>query len=188
MEHRVHGWLVGGYATPVAGLFDRISSAPNDAFVQKSHSGDQNRKSEADVDFVFEIQPRDIAPGETAALQWSIKGATRITNQRGSGEQNCTKSGASKTVAERSKSDRPKTKRAFLYQSKRETEYKKGTGKMPKKTFTPEQIVGKLRQIEVLVSQGKTVPLACKDAGSRTRPTTVGGASTVACSWNRPRS
>jgi hypothetical protein len=36
---------------------------------------------------------------------------------------------------------------------------------MPKKTFTPEQIVGKLRQIEVLMSQGKTVPLACKDAG-----------------------
>ena len=25
---------------------------------------------------------------------------------------------------------------------------------MPKKTFTPEQIAGKLRQIEVLVSQG----------------------------------
>jgi len=36
---------------------------------------------------------------------------------------------------------------------------------MPKKTFTPEQIVGKLRQIEVLMSQGKTVPLACKEAG-----------------------
>jgi putative transposase len=36
---------------------------------------------------------------------------------------------------------------------------------MPKKTFTPEQIVGKLRQIEVLMSQGKTVPLACKDSG-----------------------
>jgi putative transposase len=36
---------------------------------------------------------------------------------------------------------------------------------MPKKTFTPEQIVAKLRQIEVLVSQGKTVPLACKNAG-----------------------
>jgi hypothetical protein len=31
---------------------------------------------------------------------------------------------------------------------------------MPKKTFTPEQIVAKLPQIEVLVSQGKTVPLA----------------------------
>jgi transposase-like protein len=36
---------------------------------------------------------------------------------------------------------------------------------MPKKTFTPEQIVGKLRQIEVLMSQGKTVPVACKEAG-----------------------
>ena len=36
---------------------------------------------------------------------------------------------------------------------------------MPKKTFTPEQIVNKLRQVEVLVRQGKTVPLACKEAG-----------------------
>ena len=36
---------------------------------------------------------------------------------------------------------------------------------MPKKTFTPEQIVDTLRQIEVLLSQGKTVPLACKEAG-----------------------
>jgi len=36
---------------------------------------------------------------------------------------------------------------------------------MPKKTFTPEQIVAKLRQIEVQVSQGKTVPLAAKEAG-----------------------
>jgi len=36
---------------------------------------------------------------------------------------------------------------------------------MPKRTFRPEQIVGKLRQIEVLLSQGKTVPLACKEAG-----------------------
>jgi transposase-like protein len=36
---------------------------------------------------------------------------------------------------------------------------------MPRKTFTAEQIVGKLRQIEVLLSQGKTVPQACKEAG-----------------------
>ena len=36
---------------------------------------------------------------------------------------------------------------------------------MPRKTFTPEQIVGKLRQIEVLLSQGKTVPVACREAG-----------------------
>jgi putative transposase len=36
---------------------------------------------------------------------------------------------------------------------------------MPKKTFTPEQIGGKLRQIEVLIGQGKKVPLACREAG-----------------------
>jgi len=36
---------------------------------------------------------------------------------------------------------------------------------MPKKTYTPEQIVGKLRQIEVLIGQGKKVPLACREAG-----------------------
>jgi putative transposase len=36
---------------------------------------------------------------------------------------------------------------------------------MPKKTYTPEQIVGKLRQIEVLMNQGKTVALAAKEAG-----------------------
>ena len=36
---------------------------------------------------------------------------------------------------------------------------------MPRKTFTPEQIVGKLRQIEVLLSQGKTVAVACKEVG-----------------------
>lgn len=32
---------------------------------------------------------------------------------------------------------------------------------MAKKTFTPEQIVNNLRQVEVLVSKGKTVPPAC---------------------------
>lgn len=37
---------------------------------------------------------------------------------------------------------------------------------MPKKTFTPAQIVAKLRQIEVLVNRGKTVPLACTEAGT----------------------
>lgn len=36
---------------------------------------------------------------------------------------------------------------------------------MPRKRFTPEQIVTKLRQIEVLVGQGKAVALACKEAG-----------------------
>jgi transposase-like protein len=36
---------------------------------------------------------------------------------------------------------------------------------MPKKAFTPEQIVAKLRQMEVLLSQGKTIALAAKEAG-----------------------
>jgi transposase-like protein len=36
---------------------------------------------------------------------------------------------------------------------------------MPKKTFTAEQIVAKLRQIEVLMGQGKTVSQASKEAG-----------------------
>jgi len=36
---------------------------------------------------------------------------------------------------------------------------------MPKKRYTPEQIVGKLRQIEVLISQGKAVPVACRESG-----------------------
>jgi hypothetical protein len=33
---------------------------------------------------------------------------------------------------------------------------------MPKKRHTPEQIIGKLREAEVLLSQGRTVPEACK--------------------------
>jgi len=36
---------------------------------------------------------------------------------------------------------------------------------MPKRTFTPEQIVAKLRQMEVLMGQGKTVTQAAKEAG-----------------------
>jgi putative transposase len=35
---------------------------------------------------------------------------------------------------------------------------------MPKKRFTPEQIIAKLRQIEVQLAQGKSVALASKDA------------------------
>ena len=36
---------------------------------------------------------------------------------------------------------------------------------MPKKRFSAEQIVILLRQIEVLISQGKSTPIACRDAG-----------------------
>jgi putative transposase len=37
---------------------------------------------------------------------------------------------------------------------------------MPKKRFSSEQIIAKLRQIEVQLAQGKSIALACKDAGS----------------------
>ena len=36
---------------------------------------------------------------------------------------------------------------------------------MPKKRFSAEQIVTLLRQIEVLMAQGKPTPMACRDAG-----------------------
>jgi len=35
---------------------------------------------------------------------------------------------------------------------------------MPKKRFSSEQIIAKLRQIEVHLAQGKSIALACKDA------------------------
>jgi hypothetical protein len=35
---------------------------------------------------------------------------------------------------------------------------------MPKKRFSAEQIVTLLRQIEVLMAQGKPTPVACRDA------------------------
>jgi putative transposase len=36
---------------------------------------------------------------------------------------------------------------------------------MPKRRFSAEQIVVVLRQIEVLMSQGKAAPVACREAG-----------------------
>ena len=36
---------------------------------------------------------------------------------------------------------------------------------MPKKVYAPEQIVAVLRQIEVAIAQGKTMPIACREAG-----------------------
>ena len=36
---------------------------------------------------------------------------------------------------------------------------------MAKKRFSPERVVAKLRQIEVLTAAGKALPLACKEAG-----------------------
>jgi len=36
---------------------------------------------------------------------------------------------------------------------------------MAKKKFSPEQVVAKLRQIEVLRAGAKSIPQACKEAG-----------------------
>lgn len=36
---------------------------------------------------------------------------------------------------------------------------------MPRKRFQPEEIIQKLREVEVLLSQGKTVPEACRKIG-----------------------
>ena len=38
-------------------------------------------------------------------------------------------------------------------------------GKMPRKRFTSEQIIGKLREAEVELAKGKAVPLVCKQLG-----------------------
>ena len=37
---------------------------------------------------------------------------------------------------------------------------------MPKKKFSAEQIVTTLRQVEVLLAQGKTIAIACKEVGT----------------------
>ena len=36
---------------------------------------------------------------------------------------------------------------------------------MSRKTYTPEQNIGKLRQIEVLIAQGHSTGAVCKEAG-----------------------
>ena len=40
---------------------------------------------------------------------------------------------------------------------------------MPMQRYKPEQIVTMLRQIEVAAANGKTTPLACKEAGINTQ-------------------
>ena len=36
---------------------------------------------------------------------------------------------------------------------------------MPRKRFTSEQIIGKLREAEVALAKGRTMPLVCKQIG-----------------------
>lgn len=53
---------------------------------------------------------------------------------------------------------------------------------MPRgKKFTAEQIIGKLREAEVGLAQGKTVPEVVWKLGLTKRPTTAGSGSMVAC-------
>lgn len=40
---------------------------------------EQAQKRENSEEFVFEVQPHEIAVGESAVLRWSIKGATKVT-------------------------------------------------------------------------------------------------------------
>ena len=44
---------------------------------------------------------------------------------------------------------------------------------MVRRTYTPEQIINKLREVEVLISQGATAAEASRQA-SRNRPITAG--------------
>ena len=65
---------------------------------------------------------------------------------------------------------------------------------MPRKGHSPEQVLNKLRQVEVAVSGGKSVGRAVREIGVtghthstplRAGRTTGGGASTVVSTWTR---
>ena len=57
---------------------------------------------------------------------------------------------------------------------------------MGRKRLAAEQIVTKLRQIEVLQGQGKTIAMACKEAGTTEQTTTAGAKSMAGLGWTRP--
>jgi len=54
-----------------------------------------------------------------------------------------------------------------------------------KKTYTVEQIIGKLREAEVAIGKGLTVPEAARRVGLRSRRFIGGGRSTEGCVWTR---
>ena len=57
---------------------------------------------------------------------------------------------------------------------------------MARKRLAAEQIVTKLRQIEVLQGQGKTIAVACKEAGTRNKVMIAGEKSTAGLVLIRP--
>jgi putative transposase len=50
---------------------------------------------------------------------------------------------------------------------------------MSRKRYTPEKIIGMLRQTEVELARGKRIGEVCRSRGSRNRVTIAGAASTV---------
>ena len=58
---------------------------------------------------------------------------------------------------------------------------------MARKSYTPEQIINKLREAEILLSQDNTLAVVWERLGLATAPTTVGVESTVACVLSRQR-
>jgi hypothetical protein len=57
---------------------------------------------------------------------------------------------------------------------------------MARKRLNAEQIVTKLRQIEVLQAQGKTIAVACKEAGTTEQSYYRWRNDTVGLEWIRP--
>lgn len=57
---------------------------------------------------------------------------------------------------------------------------------MPRKTYRAEEIIGKLRQADVLLCEGKKAPEMTKTLGIREVTTTVGAKSTAASTSPRP--
>ena len=57
---------------------------------------------------------------------------------------------------------------------------------MPRKRYSTEQIVTKLRQAEVELGRGRRTPEMCKKLGVSEQRTTGGGKNTAACASTRP--
>ena len=57
---------------------------------------------------------------------------------------------------------------------------------MPRRKHTAEEIINKLREAEVIIASGSTVAEASRRIGVSNRPSTAGGASTVAFESTRP--
>jgi len=57
---------------------------------------------------------------------------------------------------------------------------------MARKRYSAAQIIGHLRQAEILISEGKTIGETALDCVSANRPTTVVAVHTAAWKWINP--